>query len=260
MKTGSKSKKAGKIFWGVFLLLAAVFLVVSRLGYLKEVGVVSILFAIFWVAVLIEGIVRLSFGKMLFSVAFLCIIFDEPLGITAITPWTVLAAALLGTIGLNMIFRRKKHFHYEYHYENDWGKKKEDQVIDVEAEMVGDQENGGQKGQSQDGGYVHLETNFGSAVKYVNSENFEQADLECSFGSMKVYFDNAIIQKGHAVIHLDVSFGAIELYLPRKWTVINNTDNAFGGVDEKNHNQPDGTTEVILTGDVNFAGVTILYV
>ena len=259
MKTTSKSKKAGKIFWGVFLLLAAVFLVVSQLGYLQGVGVVSILFAIFWVAILIEGIARGSFGKILFSIAFLCIVFDEPLGITAITPWTVLAAALLGTIGLNMIFKRRKHYHYEYHYQNDWKEQYANNVIDVDATEE-DQESGSSGKDVQNGGRIYFHTNFGSSVKYVNSDNFEFANLECSFGAMKGYFDNAIVQNGNAIIHLDVSFGGVELYLPKHWAVVNNTDNAFGGIDEKNHNQPSGNTVVTLTGDVNFAGVTILYV
>ena len=45
---------------------------------------------------------------MLFSLAFAAILFDEALGIEAITPWPVLGAALLGTIGLNMIFNKNK--------------------------------------------------------------------------------------------------------------------------------------------------------
>ena len=100
-------QKGSKIFWGVFLILAAAFLVVSRLGYLSEIGMAGILFAIFFTAIILQGIWERSFGKILFPIAFLCIIFDEPLGITAITPWTVLIAAALGTAGLNLIFKRK---------------------------------------------------------------------------------------------------------------------------------------------------------
>ena len=95
MKNEKRGIKTGNIFWGLFLVLAAVFLVVSQLGLLKDIGVFSILFAVFWVAILIEGLIRGSFGKILFSLAFLFIIFDEPLGIEAVNSWTVLAAALL---------------------------------------------------------------------------------------------------------------------------------------------------------------------
>ena len=41
---------------------------------------------------------------MLFSLAFLIIVNDELLGLEAITPWPVLGAALLGSLGLNLLF------------------------------------------------------------------------------------------------------------------------------------------------------------
>lgn len=259
MKNEKKGIRSKNIFWGLFLLLAAVFLVVSRLGFLEGFGVVSILFAIFWVAILIEGVIRLSFGKILFSLAFLSIIFDEQLGIEAITPWVVLAAALLGTIGLNMIFKRKKH----YSYDGDWNKHYGDKIVDVEIDTEADADmydEAKRQANGLSGNKIFFRTNFGSAVKYVNSDNFEFAALECSFGAMKVFFDNATIQNGNATIELDVSFGGVELYLPKHWSVVNQTDTAFGGVDEKNHNSTNGSPVVTLTGDVNFAGVTIIYV
>ena len=257
MKNVKKRNRAKNIFWGAFLILAAAFLVVSRLGFLEGIGLASILFAVFWVAIMVEGIISRSFGKILFSLAFLAIIFDDPLGIEAITPWTVLVAALIGTIGLNMIFK-KKHYHFESEWEHHGGEK----IVDVEVTM--DEEESYNEADRQanglNGNKVFFRTSFGSAVKYVNSDNFEYASLECSFGAMKVYFDNAIIRNGNATIDLDVSFGGVELYFPKHWNVINQTDTAFGGVDEKNHNNSTGSPVINLTGDVNFAGVTIIYI
>lgn len=238
--------KGEKIFWGVFLILAAVFIIVSQLGFLEGVGIFSTLFAVFWVAVLIKGIIKLRFGEILFPLAFLCIIFDEQLKITAITPWTVLGAALLGTIGLNLIFRRKNHWHIHHNgkYVNiNHGEEGFERVVN-----------------DTDGTAVTFSTSFGSAVKYVNSENFEYASLECSFGAIKVYFDNAVIPSGNATIDLDVSFGAAELYFPKQWTVVNHADTSFGGIEEKNRNNSTGSPVVTLTGDASFSGVTIIYV
>lgn len=271
--------KANKIFWGIFLLLAAVFLVVSQMGLVEGVGVLSILFAIFWVAQFIEGLVKRSFGRMLFSLAFLCIIFDEQLGIEAITPWTVLGAALLGTIGLNMIFR--KRWHKQFHYETNWchgGKKYSGTgaaFVDGEAEILeeesqerqssfgaqaeGDSQGSAQANRTGDSRFF-FETSFGAAAKFINTNNFEFASLECSFGALKVYFDNAVIQNGKAAIDVDVSFGSVELYIPRSWNLVDETSAAFGSVKEKNRNRPAGTTSVTLTGDVSFGGVEIVYI
>lgn len=241
MKMGRKKEK---IFWGVFLILAAAFLVVGKLGFLQELGLWTILFAVFWAAVLIKGVIKLSFGEILFSIAFLCILFDEQLGIEALTPWTVLAAALLGTIGLNLLFRRRKHYYGGRHKET----------------VIGDNVEFGDVVSFSQGEEVRCECSFGSATKYIDSADFRYAFLECSFGAMKVYFDRAVIPSGHGTVELDVSFSGVELYVPREWTVVNSVDTAFGGVDEKGRNQSEGTPVLTLSGEVNFSGVTVIYV
>ena len=106
----------------------------------------------------------------------------------------------------------------------------------------------------------YFSTSFSSGVKYIDSDNLEVVILECSFGSMKVYFDNASIPSGNATVELDVSFGGVELYVPRHWNVVNQADTAFGGVDEKNRCTTTGSPVLTLTGDVSFSGVTIIYV
>lgn len=257
MKEGRRGIHANNMLWGAFLILAAVFLIVSKLGNFEGVGLFSILFTVFWVSILVEGVMRRSFGRILFALAFLCIIYDKQLGIEAITPWTVLIAAWLGTMGLNMMFRKRKH-----HCEINW-KKKDDTIIDVEVN--GDfQEEGYYQKRSQvdslNGNKVFFSTSFGSAVKYVDSNNFEYASLECSFASMKVYFDKVMIQNGSATVELDVSFGSVELYFPKEWSVVNHMDTAFGGIDEKNQNASTGSPVIMLTGDVSFGNVTIIYV
>lgn len=140
MKNGKRSIKTSSIFWGLLLILAAVFLIASQFGFFQQVDTFGIIFAIFWVAILIEGLIR------------------------------------------------------------------------------------------------------------------------GSFGAMKVFFDNAMIQNGNATIELEVSFGGVELYFPKHWSVVNQTDTVFGGLDEKNHSSSAGSPVVTLTGDINFAGVTIIYV
>lgn len=229
--------KKEKIFWGLFFILAGIFLIVSRLGYFTEINIFSLVLTIFMVACMIKSVRHLNFAGILFPAAFLCIIYDEVLGITQITPWPVLGAALFASIGLSIIFHNRYHlghFKHEEHFT---------EVIDQD-----------------DGKSFHFETTFGSSIKYVNSDDFSQANLSCSFGAMKIYFDNAIIQNDNAVIRLDVSFAGVELYIPKAWNVINKVDSTFGAVDEKNRNQSTGVPCVTLTGSASFSGVTIIYV
>lgn len=236
-------KNGKKIFWGLFLIIAAVFLVVTKMGYCQEIGVFSLLLTVFFAACLIKSIVHISFSGILFSIAFLCIIYAKPLGIEALTPWTVLGAALLGSIGLSMIFRPKwknktgtfyqNYCHHQEHFDT------VDQV---------------------DGDQVAFGTSWGSSIKYVHSENFSNAAVRCSFGAMKVYFDNVRMAGDSASVLLDVSFAGVELFMPKTWTVVCNADTSFGGLEEKNRNIPDGTRTLYLTGKIRFAGVTIIYV
>ena len=94
--------KSSKVFWGIFFILAAVYVVISKFGILPDIGVFSIILSVFFLWLFVEGIRNVNFWEILFSIAFICIIYDEPLGITALTPWTVLGAAFLGSIGLSL--------------------------------------------------------------------------------------------------------------------------------------------------------------
>ena len=84
--------------------------------------------------------------------------------------------------------------------------------------------------------------------------------LECNFKSLKVYLDNVTLDGDILSIEIDSAFSGIELYIPKNWEVIDNTSISFGGVKEKNRSSMENTKKVILTGDVNFTGVDIIYI
>ncbi len=233
-------KTANKIFWGVFFVLAAVFVVVSKLGFMEEIGVFSILCAVFLVAIIVKSTIKLHFSGIFFPLAFLAIIFDEQLAIEQLTPWTVLLAALLLTIGCSTLFGKRRWRRYIHRGNN----------YDVKGDEVW----------NNDGSVVHCEKSFGDSINYVNADNFERADVEISFGAMKLYFDNAVIQKERAYIDVDVNFGSLELYIPKEWKVEINCDSSFGSVNEKNASRSTGTPEVIISGDVSFGSLAIIYV
>ena len=102
---------------------------------------------------MIKSLLVVSFTGILFSIAFLCILHAEALGITAITPWPVLGAALLGSIGLSLIFPHR-HKYWKNHVEEEF--ESVDQV---------------------DGNVIQLSTSFGSSIKYVNSEDLEHVKM-----------------------------------------------------------------------------------
>lgn len=235
-------KRGKNIFWGLLFILGAVFILVNKLGYFQDISVMTVIFTIIVAGALIDSIFHRSFGGILFSLAFLCILYDKPLGIEALTPWPVLAAALCGTIGLNMIFKGKKRsWSSERHQE--WGNEKYGEVIDEESDEL-----------------VRCEVSFSSTTKYINSTNFKKAELEASFGSMIVYFDNAVLGDGKAMVNVEVSFGDIRLYIPKSWKVVMNLDNAFGGCKEHGSCSMSDENVLLLNGEVSFGALEIYYI
>jgi predicted membrane protein len=231
--------KKSTIIWGLLFLLAGAAIIAKGLGFFSEVNILMIVGTVVLGAIMIFSAIKLNFFGVLFPLAFLSIIYDELIGITAITPWTVLIAALLGSVGLTLIFRKnicsKKCWNDHDFEQMDY--------IDVEDE-----------------GHIRYQTSFGSGTKYINSDEFEQADLYCKFGGMKVYFDKAVLYKGAGIIKVNVSFSGVELYIPKEWTVVNNVKVSMGAVEEKNNSNADADKTVSLVGEVSFGAVEIIYV
>jgi len=231
--------KRRKIVWGIFFIVMAMIVVISKFGILPDVGVFSLLITVFLIWMMADGIRHRNFYEMMFGVAFLCIIYDKPLGIEALTPWTVLAAALLLSIGFSLLFGGK-------------GKKRS-----VEFEWDSD----GEKSSEQcNGEHIHCENNFGSAIRYINSNNFCKAYLENNFGSMTIYFDNAIIQDNPASVRVDNNFGETILYLPKEWKVQNELEHCFGSINEHGRMMGTGSAVLRLKGETNFGNIEIYYV
>lgn len=243
-KWGKDGKAAKNVFWGVLLLLGAAAMVVSKLGYLEDVGVWTILFTVCLIGFLVNGLVKRSFGEILFSIAFLIIVNDKMLQLEAITPWPVLGAALLGTIGLNLLFPRFK---------------KKKNVVTVN--MNGKNYNGRTPvfEEEWDGDRVSYENAFGEAVKYL-SGNISHVDAENAFGSMHIYFTDAQLTGGSATIDLETAFGSMVLYVPSSWKVVVSTDNSFGSTREQGRCNPEGSTVLYVKGDVSFGSLKIRYV
>lgn len=233
--------KKERVFWGVFFILAAALLIVGRMDFLAEFSVFKLVAGVALLACLIKGVMYRSVTGIAFTLAIACIIFDNELGLQAITPWPVLAAATLVSIGFGFIFPNRHRRFYEehiresnYHY---------DETVDY-----------------SDGGRNEYTTVFGSGIKYVNDEDLKNVHLSSVFGHMKVYFDNAVI-KDEATLKLETVFGGIELFVPRHWNVVIDTTTVFGGASAKNQNEnTTGSPTLYVKGEAVFGGVSIIYV
>lgn len=227
------------IFWGIFFILAAGYVLLSKLHILPDIGI-STIFLGFSLWLLVDGIRHLQFLNITFALAFLYIIFDKPLGIEALTPWTVLAVALLLGIGLSILFGGKKRKNVSMRAGSSW-----------EDRSAGEQCSGKD---------IYCENNFGSSIRYINSDDFCNACIENNFGSTTVYFDNAMIQGDCAYVDIENSFGETVLYIPKEWKIHTDLSHAFGNIDE--HGTPLGSSSstLYIRGNTSFGHIEIHYV
>lgn len=233
--------KASNVFWGVFFILAAVAIILNQLGLLVGISLINLIITIFMISIIIKSIKYINFSGILIPLAIIGILYSDKLGIQALTPWPLLGSAVFLSIGLSFLIKPKQYF-----WENDNHKMKS---FD-DKEFV----EGSEKGE------VGLYNRFSESIKYINSKNLKKVNIDCSFGGMKVYFDNSKIEENEAILYIDASFAGIELYVPKEWNIINNVNCIFGGIDEKNKKEKLGDKNLILKGKVSFAGVEIIYI
>jgi predicted membrane protein len=232
--------KKREVFWGLLFIFAAVLIILNQMGYFTAgVSYLDIVATVVLVGIMITSLLHINFWGILFPLAGLCIIYAEEWHITEFTPWPALLTAFLCSIGLSMIFHRPQGWHYHTCCDSSFGSN----VVNVKDDNV-----------------INCSTSFGECIKYVNSDNFEKANIKCSFGDVKVYFDNAQIPSGKADIYLDVSFGDAELFIPKTWKVVNDLHVFLGDAGEKNRNLDATSPVVTIHGNVSFGDAEIFYV
>lgn len=239
-------KQGRKIFWGLMFVLGGVALIVSKMGFLEGLNFWSIVFTVALLGVLVDAIFHRNWGVSLFSLAFLVIVNDKLLGLESITPWPVLGAALLGTIGLRILLPGKWSIVRSHKGNNkEWS-----------FQMGSD----GEDGEILSGEYISIDNSFGESVKYLGGNEISQVKLENAFGCLRVYFDNVILKDGRANVYVDSSFGSVILYIPAEWKVNTKLDIAFGNATEPRPGIATSDNVLEIHGDVSFGDLKIEYI
>ena len=230
-----RSNTIRKIVWGLFLVGAACLIIGNAFEPFADFF--SLLCVILLAPVIIESLIHLSFTGVFIPLALLGIVFRDQLGIWPITPWPILAAAALLSIGFSIIFHKHDKWFGKFHFEEN---KTFENIADDEMTCT---------------------VKFGAGTKFILSENFEKAYLNCSFGEIKAYFDNAKLSPDGAQLYISAMCSSVELYIPRNWKVSNNISAFMGGAYEKSRNVPDPDSPVLnISGELRLSGMFIYYI
>lgn len=233
--------KSRNMFWGVAFILAAAFILLSNIGFFSEINMTRLLLSLLLLYCIAKNVRCLNFYGILIPAALICILYDDLLHITMITPFPLLAASVFASIGLTFLFPGHPPFPSDYSFDpNDRGSEKD---------RCGDSE-------------VSCSVSFAGTSKYIETNDFRRAYLKCMFGSLKAFFDHARIAENSAEIYVENSFGETALFLPKEWNVTVDIVTTFGDVEEIHKAVVTYTDapSVTVRGRVNFGDCKIYYI
>ena len=260
--------KQRNYFWGFVLVLMAVCLIAGQYDVFDGVSFWMVVLSILGGAVILDGIVHISINGIVTGVVLLFVLWKNQLGFKELSYWTILVAALLLLIGLNILFHpfrikieawkmRRRMRRYDR------------QIASGNKKNPGNGTyNGGFQGESQftdnmqgqQDSYVMLKRHFGGGIEYIRSNNFQLADIMLTFSGLKVYFEDAVIQGPDAAIHIEMSFSGLDLYIPSEWEVEDQLQHFASGIEVKPRPQNIAPTKTLkLQGSLHFSGITVHY-
>jgi len=239
--------------WGIFLLLAAALVLANQFGgFGVELSFWSGAVAIIAIACIANCIINLSFAALPIPLAALYYIFHEALGFPEISFWPLVLITFLVTAGLFALIPRrkfKKRKGIEIIYADSNGATGPRKLNEEEAQII----------EEGDDNNPRISVQFGSVSRYLHADALETAELDCSFGNIEVYFDNVKLSPDGAEVIANCKFGAIEMYIPSEWKLINNVSASLGGVDVKGYKKPyaENAPQLSVSGNVSLGGMEI---
>lgn len=246
--------KWSRIFWGVGLIAAAVFLVIDQLHLLPfTIGFWAIFWTVVFVASLITSVINKNLYGAIFSIAFLVIVYAKPLHISALSPWTILLVAILVSAGISLIFRnsfkptiiingKKVNANWSDLINKNF---KADNVITDNSFGV-------------DSDNVVISGKMTEASRYIHSQNLKTVTIDSSMGDVSVYLDDAKAAGDEVIMNINTSMCDVDVYIPSDWQVENNMQNSLSDVDI-DHSKGTGT-KLILQGRNTMGDLTVKHV
>lgn len=246
--------KWSRIFWGVGLIAAAVFLVIDQLHLLPfTIGFWAIFWTVVFVASLITSVINKNLYGAIFSIAFLVIVYAKPLHISALSPWTILLVAILVSAGISLIFRnsfkptiiingKKVNANWSDLINKNF---KADNVITDNSFGV-------------DSDNVVISGRMTEASRYIHSQNLKTVTIDSSMGDVSVYLDDAKAAGDEVIMNINTSMCDVDVYIPSDWQVENNMQNSLSDVDI-DHSKGTGT-KLILQGRNTMGDLTVKHV
>lgn len=243
--------KFWRSFWGIFFLAAAALVVVNQMGILTyKLGFWAIIGSIIFALSLIDGLINRRITESVFSIAFLLMIYAQPLHITKLVPWTILLAAVLISIGLGIIFRNRFHtVAYANKKIKDFRNKRESISDHIFTDTVSNDK----------GAHVVVDQTFSDTSRYIHSKELETIDVNGKMGDINIYLDDAQVAGDTVVMNLNITMTDLNIFLPLSWQIDNNLGTSLGELEIEGTSNGGGPT-LLLQGHASLSDIDIKYV
>ena len=241
-------KRRSNFIWGTLLLLAAALVLINQLDGFANISTGSIILTVLALAFLVQCIIDCQFTSLPIPLAVLYIIFQAPLKLPYIKAWPLIAASVIATAGLSVLFPRSFRFNRSWHGHHRY--------------RHGYQPENSQAYSEDNDNNPSIGVNFGYVSRHLTASSLETARLSCRFGAMEVYFDKAVPGPAGAEAILDCRFGACSLLVPKHWLVIDRLNCTLGGVEtNQRHAAPaENAPRLTLSGSVSLGGIEVKYI
>ena len=239
--------KRKNILWGLFLILAAILLILNtfnvNLGIPDNLPVWKILLAVALLFVVISEAIKKNFEAVFFPIVFIIMLFEGEIatllnveGGDLTSAWTFLLIAFLLTVGTSLLL---KHGKFTFTVKNNDGE-----------EVVFTGEEAKEK---------FREMKNSTSVYYVDCSEPINKDIEINMGSAEVFFTNAELYDGNGEISVDCNMAKVVFHIPADWIVDCDIDNNLGSL---KMNKPSAFAEISkrikITGENNLGKIEFI--
>lgn len=240
-------------FWGIIFICLAIASLAYAFGFHIDSRVAKLIVSAGLILMIIVSLSRRNFFLTFVLLAVVINLNSEWLGLSDLSIGALYVAAVLFAIGFNVLFGNNRQYIRNTRYQNGEAAEQSDQDQDEQHD--------------QNNTYEYAETNsysytnrFGEATKFIQGKDLKIVNLTSDFGQLSVYFDKADFAKEGANIYCGASFGAMTLYIPRKYEVADELTATLGNIKTNIDNTPKDEEAITLTlkGNVTLGEIQII--
>lgn len=238
------SKNTKRFRSGIILILTAIAIVLISVFGKSKVNVFAGVISILLLLMVISCAKHRLYTGVFFPLAFIYIINYSTWHIHGLTPGVVFLVAFLLSIGMGLLV--KPEWKKECKLPNDM---KDDGMHCNFGDTVED-----------DSSRAYCNTYFDGKRFHCTSDNFKELELHCRFSGQLISLVDVVVPSGKCQLIVDISYSGVELHIPANWEVVDETSRQFSGITDKGKNPSGSAVTLTITGNLRFAGLSIVRV